>query len=127
MPIICFFFGFLLNLTGLIGSFNTGTLSTGLLPCSLGLLLILCGLLAIRPAFHGWAIQAALVVGVIGFTATASGFLKLLLVLRKSAAVESPAILSKSATAFLCAIFIARCIQSFIQDRRAKNEVKSGS
>jgi hypothetical protein len=118
---ISILFGVLLNIVGLVGFFGTGAAHpTALIPSVMGLLLIICGFLARNEKLHASAIQAALVVGVIGFAATASSFLDLMLVLRKTAGVQSPTIISKSATALLCGLFAARCIQSFVQTRRAR-------
>jgi hypothetical protein len=121
MTTLTIIFGSLLNLVGLIGFLSTGaTHPTALIPCALGLLLIIAALVGRNPSLHMHAMHAAVLVALIGLSATLSAFLQLPLILQKVAGEKTPAILSKSATALLCGLFILRSIQWFIQARQAK-------
>jgi hypothetical protein len=118
MPSISIIFGILLNIVGLTGFFGTGaTHPTALIPCVLGILLILCGIIARNQKLHMHAMHAAVLVGLIGFAATVSAYTKIPSLLHHTAGEKGNAYLSKMATALLCGLFVARCIQSFVQAR----------
>jgi hypothetical protein len=70
------------------------------------------------------AMHAAVLVGLLGFGATVNALPKLSLIMTGKVGIKGAAILSKSATAFLCGIFVLRCIQSFIEARRAKKTAR---
>jgi hypothetical protein len=127
MTTISIFFGIMLNLVGLAGFLGTGsTHPTALIPCALGILLIVCGWISRNPKLHMHAMHAAVLVGTIGFAATISAFGSLKLVLSHGAGVKAPAYISKMTTALLCGLFVARCIQSFVEARLAKRAGNSG-
>ena len=128
MTTITILFGSLLNLVGLVGFFYTGAAHPkALIPCALGLVLIILALMGRKPSQHMNAMHAAILVGLIGFGASLSALPKLQLVMLGHAGTQEAAIISKSATAFLCGLFVLRCIQSFIDARRAKKEGPSAS
>lgn len=121
MSTLSILFGFLLNLVGLIGFFGTGaTHYTALIPCALGLLLILSGIVARKEHLRRHAMHVAVLVSFLGFVATASAFAKIPLLLDHTAGDKSPAIIAKIATALLCGIFFVLCLRSFVQARLMK-------
>lgn len=123
MTIITISFGALLILVGLLGFFLTGAAHpTALIPCALGLLLIIAALIGRNPKLHMHAMHGAVLIGLLGFAATAKALIHLPLVMTGHAGTKEAVILSKSATAFLCGLFVLRCIQSFIDARTAKKE-----
>ncbi len=123
MTTITILFGVLLNVVGLVGFFCTGAVHPkALIPCALGLLLIIIALIGRKPDQHMHAMHAAVLVGLIGFGATCKALFNLNLVMLGHAGTEEVAIISKSATAFLCGLFVLRCIQSFIDARKAKKQ-----
>ena len=103
MSSISIIFGLLLNIVGLTGFFGTGaTHPTALIPCVLGILLILCGIIARNQKLHMHAMHAAVLVGLIGFAATVSAYTKIPSLLHHTAGEKGNAYLAKMATALLC-------------------------
>lgn len=121
MPILSILFGLLLNLVGLIGFYSTGaTHYTALIPCALGLLLIICGVIAKKEHLRKHVMHVAVLVALIGFVMTVSAFGKLPLLLNHTAGGKEAAILSKIATASLCGVFFILCVRSFVRARLLK-------
>ncbi|KAB2638916.1 MAG: hypothetical protein DVB30_05400 [Verrucomicrobia bacterium] len=117
--------GLLLNVVGLVGFFGTGGIHyTALIPCALGVSLILCAIFARNPKIHMHVMHVAVLIGLLGFAATVSAFSKLLIVLKYPAAENGSAAIAKMATALLCGLFVARCIQSFVEARVLKKKGK---
>ena len=109
-------FGVLLTLLGLGGFFLTGTSSvTALIPAFLGILLIVLGFLARSEHTRMHAMHAAAVVALIGFLGALFSLLRTPLGLRPAMAV-----FSQIATVLLTGIFLALCIRSFLDARRAR-------
>ncbi len=121
MPTLSLIFGLLLNIVGLIGFFGTGaTHYTALIPCALGLLLILSGIVAKKEHLRRHAMHVAVLVSLVGLVGTASAFGKISLLLDHAAGDKVPAIIAKIATALLCAIFFILCVRSFVRARLLK-------
>jgi hypothetical protein len=119
--------GILLNIVGLVGFFGTGAIHyTALIPCALGLLLILCGILARIPRLHMHAMHLAVLIALLGFGATVSSFSMLGILLQDSGAEKGHAAISKMSTALLCGIFVVFCIRSFVVARLARKAGKQG-
>ena len=117
--------GLLLNIVGFVGFFGTGAIHyTALIPCILGVILILCGIIARSPKLHMHVMHVAVLVGLLGFGATVSAFAKLPSVLRYHGAENSNAAVSKMATALLCSIFVILCVRSFVVARLLKKQGK---
>ncbi len=126
MSTITLLFGALLNIVGLVGYFGTGAAHpTALIPCALGLLLILCGLLARQEKLHMHVMHAAVLIALLGFGGTVTAFTKFSQVILHGTEGNGSALIAKMATALLCGLFVARCIQSFVQARRARKQGKS--
>ena len=127
MSSISVVFGILLNVVGLVGFFGTGAAHpTALIPCGLGLLLIICGLLARIEKIRMHVMHVAVLVGLLGFGATVSSYGLLFAVLKQTAGDKTNSSIAKMATALLCALFVARCIQSFVEARMLKKQGKKG-
>lgn len=125
MPVISIIFGILLNVVGVIGYFGTGaTHPTALIPCGLGLLLIICGLLARNEKIRMHVMHVAVLVGLLGFGATVSGYGMLFAVLKQTAGDKTNSSIAKMATALICGLYVARCIQSFVKARLLKKQGK---
>ena len=123
MPTISLIFGFLLNVVGLLGFYGTGaTHYTALIPCALGLLLIVSALVARKEHLRRHAMHVAVLVSLIGFLGTASAFTKIPLLLDHAAGDKTPAFLAKIATALLCILFFILCLRSFVKARLMKKE-----
>jgi len=119
--------GLLLNVVGLAGFFGTGAIHyTALIPCILGVLLILCGIIARNPKLHMHVMHVAVLIGLLGFGATVSAFAKLPNVLKYAGAENENAAIAKMATALLCGIFVILCIRSFVMARLLKKQGKAG-
>ena len=120
-------FGLLLNAIGLSGYFGTGAAHpTALIPCGLGILLIVSGLLARNPKLHMHAMHVAVLIALLGFGATVSATSKIPLLLNHSADTQGAAYLAKIATALVCGIFVILCMRSFVMARLLRKG-KSGS
>lgn len=123
MSSLSIIFGLLLNLIGLVGFFGTGaTHYTALIPCGLGLLLILCGLIAKKENLRPHAMHVAVLVALIGFLGTASALGKISLLLDPTTDPKAAAIMAKIGTALLCGIFFILCIRSFVNARLLKKK-----
>ena len=117
-------FGVLLIVLGLAG-FGYGLYTTGdparvvtaLIPAAAGVLLFVLGVLARREAMRKHAMHAAAAVGLIGCVAAA-------VQVGRRALSENfewgPGTLSQAAMAVLCGLFVALCVKSFIDARRAR-------
>ncbi|MBX9742455.1 MAG: hypothetical protein K2W99_02800 [Chthoniobacterales bacterium] len=118
MPTLSIIFGLLLNAVGLIGFFATGaTHYTALIPCGLGLLLILSGLIAKKETLRQHAMHLAVLVALGGFLATAPAFQKYSMMFDLATDPKAPAIMAKIATSLLCGIFFILCVRSFVRAR----------
>lgn len=120
MSIISILFGVLLTVVGVFSFFGTGASHpTALIPSALGIALILCGLIGRNQKLHHRAMQTAMLVALIGFGGTVSSFAKFGQVVRFGTANDGAAPLAKMTTGFLCAIFLLRCLQAFLEAGRS--------
>ena len=109
-------FGVLLTLLGFGGYLLTGTSSpTALIPAIFGLLLLVLGFLARSEAVRKHVMHAAAAVALVGCAGA------LYSLLRTPAAPRSAsAVFSQGAMLVLTAVFIALCVRSFKDARRAR-------
>lgn len=121
MPSLSIIFGLLLNLIGLVGFFGTGgTHYTALIPCLLGILLIVSGLIAKKEHLRRHAMHVAVLISLFGFIMTVKAFQKLGFAFENMNDPKAAAIMAKSATALLCGLFFILCIRSFVKARLLK-------
>jgi hypothetical protein len=109
-------FGLALIVLGFGGYFLTGTSSfTALIPAAFGLLLVVLGFIARSESARKHAMHAAAAVALVGFAGA------LMSLLRTPAGVRSAvAVYSQIAMVLLTGIFVALCVKSFIDARRAR-------
>ena len=113
--IIC---GTLLVLIGIIGYIH-GVMTehasfTALIPAAFGLVLVGLGVFACtREGLRKHLMHAAVIIALLGFIATAGR-----LVSKMSELSASPAVLSQTATAIVCLVFIILAVRSFAAARR---------
>jgi hypothetical protein len=128
VPLITVIFGVLLTLLGLVlYRMSESGAPTALIPSVFGVVLVLCGQIArgnsAKARMH--AMHAAAVVGVIGL---AGGAVMTVVDLQKLASDEPvlyKALGGKAALAMLCAVFVALCVKSFIDARRARKRAEN--
>lgn len=116
MPNITIVFGALLVALGVAMYLGTGTGSaTALIPAFVGVPLLLLGVVArMKESLRKHLMHAAAAIGLLGFVGSfgrlaASGF-----------AGKPAAVASQSIMAALCLVFVALCVNSFVQARRAR-------
>jgi H+/Cl- antiporter ClcA len=130
MPSTAITFGVLLILLG-FGGFGYAALNlppdtpvtkvmTALIPAVLGLILAILGFLAkSKESLRKHLMHGAVLVGLLGFLATVSSFLKLPALFNGTA--ERPlAVVSQFLTAIICLVFVLLCVKSFIDVRRSR-------
>jgi uncharacterized membrane protein HdeD (DUF308 family) len=126
MPVISLVFGGLMIALGVAGWALTGMEhATALIPAAFGLVLEVCGVLAlVKPSTLKHAMHGAATVALLGLLGTARSFTKLGSALDGTA--ERPAaIYAQAVMALLCVIFLALCVKSFIDARRARASAQS--
>lgn len=113
--------GVLLIVLGVAGFVMTGSEHyTALIPAGFGLLFCVTGLLALKPSMRKHAMHAAAMLGVIGFFGTMMGLVKAIKWAAGAAPERPAAVISQAIMAILCVGFVALCVRSFIQARRAR-------
>ena len=115
MPRISIGFGLALIIVGIAG-FMPHHAPTALIPAYLGLVLILCGIIGMKPSLRMHAMHGAVTLALLGFLAAAG---RLAVSLSKPQ-IDSVAASCLSLMAVLCAVFVALCVRSFIAARRAR-------
>lgn len=121
MSTLALIFGLLLNIVGFVGFFGTGgTHYTALIPCLLGVVLLISGFLAKKEHLRQHAMHVAVLVSLIGLLGTASALGKIPLLFATTPLPNAPAIVAKSVTALLCLIFFILCVRSFVKARLLK-------
>ncbi len=116
-------FGVLLVVVGVIGFVMTGSAHpTALIPTWIGVVLAVCGGLALTEDAKRrmlW-MHVAVTVGLLGFLGTIKSAVDVFR-LAHGAYFEHPiAVEEKAATCLICMIFVAFCVRSFVEARRVK-------
>lgn len=116
-------FGVVLIVVGVAGFVYTGShFPTALIPAVIGLLLVVCGVVALSEDTKRrmlW-MHAAVAIGGLGFLGTVKSAYDVYL-LSHGVAYEHPvAVEEKAATCLLCVIFMMFCVRSFINARRTR-------
>lgn len=132
MPVVSIVFGVLLIALGIWGRFG-GDLglweplglarpenlsNTALIPAFAGAALVVLGLLALKESLLKHAMHGAAMIGLLGLLAAVSRILI-------TGKVQGVGGTSLVAMALLCAIFIALCVNSFVQARRRRRAVSA--
>ncbi len=122
MPSTAIFFGFLLIFLGaggyVYGTMNGNASLTALIPAIFGVLLIAFGAAArSMENLRKHLMHGAVLVGLLGFLATVSSFLKIPALLAGTA--ERPAaVVTQLMMALICLVFVILCVKSFVDARR---------
>jgi hypothetical protein len=118
--------GLVLIILGLLGYLNatpnevTGKVSpTALIPAGIGAVILLCGLLALKANFRKHAMHLAAVFGVLGFL---GGFAPIIRQQMKGNPFDlsAPAVYVGVLMSVVCFAFVALCVKSFVDARRAR-------
>lgn len=120
MPIVTVIIGALLTALGLWGRFGTehGQESiTSLIPAFVGAPLVLLGLLALKESYLKHAMHAAAALGLLGFLAACGNLVRTLV---SKGTVTGEGGLSTVLMTVLCGLFVALCVNSFVQTRRRR-------
>lgn len=111
--------GVLLVLLGVFGySATRGVSVTALIPAVFGIALWGLAVLARNERWRRHAMHAAVVLGLLGFLATASALGRLPALLQGEAVVRPAAVISQSIMAILTGVFVALSVKSFVDARR---------
>jgi hypothetical protein len=118
MTVVTLVVGAALTLAGIAGYAVSGAASiTALIPSAVGVLLLICGLLARQQKLHRHAIHAALLVAVLGLLGSIMNVVRIGELFAGTA--ERPAAVVLSTVLFvILAIYIALGIRSFLTARR---------
>jgi hypothetical protein len=110
--------GLILIALGLGGYFGTGTSSvTALIPAFFGGPILLLGVLALKESLRKHAMHAAVMIGLLGFLGAIVRVVQVLM----AGEIKLPiAFAMTCATAVVCGVFVALCVRSFIQARKAR-------
>lgn len=118
MAIITIGLGAILSLIGLGAYINNPESWTALIPAFFGLPLLVLGLLARNERWHKHAMHAAAGIALLGFLGTIRGVLNVARMLSGEEIIRPRAAVVQAVMAVLLAVFLALCINSFVQARR---------
>ena len=125
MAKVTLIFGVMLIALGIVGFVGTGSSHfTALIPCWIGLLLVLLGIAANSPdpKRRGVFMHIAVTLGLLSALATfKGGVIDYVLMLRGRVFPYPAAVESKAAMCILMLIFVALCVRSFISARKARS------
>lgn len=117
MPTVTIVCGLILSALGPIGYFAAEKQSgTAFIPTGFGLVLLVCGVLALNEARLKHAMHAAAMVGLLGFLGAGA------MAIKKLAAGDTAglALPMQAIMAVVCGVFVGLCVKSFIDVRRAR-------
>lgn len=121
MAKVAFVFGVLLILLG-VGTFFIAEAEhrspTALIPAAAGVLIAICGFVAVNPSARKHAMHAAAMIGTLGFLASAWRIVSTLV--KTGALPDGLKLVGMGGMALLCGAFVALCVRSFIAARRAR-------
>jgi hypothetical protein len=114
-------FGAILAVIGGTGYQLTGSNHpTALIPFWIGLLLAICGILALKPERRMLFMHIAVTIGLLGFLGTIPSVIEIVKMAMGKVLPHPIASEEKFATCVICLIFVAMCVRSFIAARRAR-------
>ena len=119
LPVITIVYGALLIVLGVVGYIMSGMISvTALIPAFLGIIILVCGVLAQKDSRRKLFMHIALVFGLLGLLGTATALPSLITLICGGEVTRSGAVIGKSVTAILSLIFLLIGVKSFIDARR---------
>jgi len=120
MPRIIFIFAVIFVLLGVGAYLITGAQSwTALIPSIFGLLLAIAGGVSLKSLKHGGHFAA--LVGLLGFLGTAKSLGKLPALLKGEVVERAAAVGVQASFAILSLVFVALCVKSFVDARKARS------
>ncbi len=124
MPKLAIVFGLILELLGVGAFVATGsTHVTSLIPSFFGTVILLCGIIAlVRPGLRKHVMHVAALFGLLGTLGGLGMGLPKLGMLIEGTAARPLAVAMQIVMGVVCLIFLALCVKSFIDARRAKPE-----
>jgi uncharacterized membrane protein HdeD (DUF308 family) len=121
MPIVTIVYGLLLVVLGVGFYAGTGEASvTALIPAFFGVPLLVCGVLARRERLLKHAMHAAAVLGLLAFLGGLPGLVRFFVFIHGGTVARPNAVLEQAILAALSLVFVALCVRSFIEARRAR-------
>jgi multisubunit Na+/H+ antiporter MnhF subunit len=121
MPTTTIVTGVLLIVLGVVGFVGTGSEHpTALIPAGFGLALAICGFLAKAPERRKLFMHIAVTLGLLGFLGSVKGLVNVIRMAAGETIVRPEAAEAQAVMAFITAIFVALCINSFIKARKAR-------
>ena len=123
MPYITCFLGLLLIILGVVCRVISDSPSvTVLVPAFIGAAFLIAGLIGLLPKARKHAMHGAATLAILAIAGSAGGLTSLPALL-SGAEVERPlAVIARSLTFFLCLIFVALAVRSFLAARRARKQ-----
>ena len=92
---------------------------TALIPSGVGLLIAVCGAIAMNPNARKHAMHVAAMFGTLGFLASVGRIVST--VVKSGALPDGLKIIGMGGMAILCGVFVALCVKSFIDVRKARS------
>src|SRR5262245_45361418 len=103
---------------GVVAKVATGTESfTPLIPSALGLLMIVCGALALKDNLRKHAMHTAVLIGMVGLL---GGLAMLVRAMLSETTPSAWSVGTNVAMAVVCGAFVGLCVKSFIDARRQR-------
>lgn len=110
-----------MTLLGVLGYvMSSGVSLTALIPVIPGILLVICGVLALNEKRLKMAMHTAVLVGLLAFLGAVPGLFRLPQLLSGGDVARPGAVAAQSIMAVLMAIYVGLCIKSFVDARRAR-------
>lgn len=123
MPIVTIVYALLLIALGVVSYFATDMVSvTALIPAFFGVPILFFGFLAFKPSRLKLAMHGAATLGLVGILGSLRGLLALPAIISGEVLERPEAAKAQAAMAILSNIFVALCIKSFVDVRRAKRK-----
>ena len=128
MPKLAILFGLILDAMGVASFIATGaTHFTALIPSIFGTIILLSGILAlVRPDLRKHAMHVAAVFGLLGTVGGLGMGLPKIGALMAGTAQRPVAVVMQISMGLIALVFLALCVKSFIDARRAKPENYGG-
>ncbi len=120
MPKLAIVFGAILDVIGTVAFVMTGAV-TSLIPSFFGTVILLCGIVAlVRPGLRKHVMHVAALFGLLGTAGGLGMGLPKLGTLLEGTSQRPLAVSMQLAMGVICLVFVALCVKSFIDARRAK-------